>query len=248
MLYLKHYLVPNWPAPKNIKSFSTTRLAGHSTPPFASFNIGEYSEDDPQKIIANRLQLHSELQLPNEPTWLHQVHGNTIIDANHTTAERLRADASYSKHPGKVCVVSTADCLPILLCDTEGTCVAAIHAGWKGLVAGVIEATLETMQIPSANIMAWLGPAIGPEIFEVGDEVRQQFLKHDPKAQQAFTKTAKPEKWLADLYHLARQRLNDKGVTKIYGGGFCTYKQSEWFYSYRRDQGKTGRMASLIWF
>ena len=185
-----------------------------------------------------------QLQLPAEPIWLNQVHGIEAVQAD--TAQRsVTADAAYTRQPNTVCTILTADCLPLLICDKNATCVAAIHAGWKGLAAGVIEATLKNIGIPGENLLVWLGPAIGPNVFEVGDEVRKQFIAHDPAAKQAF-KINENNRWLADIYLLAKQRLAHYHVNEIYGGDFCTYSDKEFFFSYRRDH-QTGRMASLIW-
>jgi polyphenol oxidase len=239
------YLLPNWPAPKNVRAYSTTRLGGHSSKPFDNFNMGARAADDPAVVEANRNQLIAELALPNPPLWLQQVHGIQVVRADQAPIYPT-ADASFTEKPGVVCVVLTADCLPVLICNRQGTQVAALHAGWRGLVAGIIETTLKTMSINPQDTLAWLGPAIGPKMFEVGDEVRQQFLAHDVKAQSAFV-PKENQKWLANLYLLATQRLANYGVTQIYGGNYCTYTDAQLFFSHRRDQGKTGRMASLIW-
>jgi YfiH family protein len=243
---MKHYINPNWPAPKNIRAYSTTRQDGHSKPPFDSFNLGFSSGDDPEKVKANRQQLNDELNLPKEPHWIKQVHG-TVVDCADLAETSVVADASYSFKKNNICVISTADCLPVLFCDRAGTKVAAAHAGWRGLAAGVIEATFKAMEISPQDTLVWLGPAIGPKAFEVGEEVRQQFLQIDGLAHTAFVPSHKSGKWFADLYALAKQRLSKLGVTKIYGGDFCTYTDRERFFSYRRDHAKTGRMLTLIW-
>jgi hypothetical protein len=190
------------------------------------------------------------LRLPSEPIWLEQVHGVEVVLAEQASC-RPKADATVSFHPGAVCAVMTADCLPVLLCDQAGTVVAAVHAGWRGLADGVIEAAVNKMQVAPDTLMAWLGPAIGPQAFEVGEDVRDAFMTHDVAASSAFVPVADSAasdipKYLADIYLLARQQLNALGVARIYGGGLCTYTDSKRFFSFRRD-GKTGRMATLIW-
>lgn len=244
---MRHYISPSWPAPKNIHAYTTTRQHGYSQPPFDSFNLGGRGEDNKEHVAANRRQLVTDLQLPSEPFWLKQVHGNQVVCANPLRKETPAADASYATEKNQVCLVLTADCLPILLCNRAGTKVAAIHAGWRGLAAGVIEATLEILDTPGNQILAWLGPAIGPRKFEVGEEVREQFLHIDKEAQQAFLPANAPNKWLGNLYLLAQQRLQKYQVNQIYGGDHCTFTEKEQFFSFRRDHGKTGNMASLIW-
>lgn len=233
-------IYPDWPAPANVKAIQTTRVGGVSTGVYDSLNLGDHVNDQPQAVAANRQRL-SHL-LPSEPVWLNQVHGIRVIDAALASCVE-RADASVTTRKQVVCVTMTADCLPVLLCDTAGTVVAAVHAGWRSLCDGVIEATVAAMPLPS-NLLAWLGPAIGPQAFEVGGEVRAQFIAQDAQAEHAFV--AHGDKWLGDLYAIARQRLQRLGVTQIYGGGRCTYREPETFFSFRRD-GDTGRMASLIW-
>lgn len=244
----EHYLKPEWPAPRNVHAYTTTRLiTGHSQPPYANFNLGLSVGDDPVAVEANRQQLVQDLELPAPPIWLHQVHGIDVYCADEPPSkDRPAADAVYSQKPGSVCLISTADCLPVLLCDRDGSTVAAIHAGWRGLAAGVIEATIVKLKLPGHSLMAWLGPAIGPTAFEVGEEVYQQFLAHDIHAKRAFQPT-RPGHWLADLYQLAKQRLAEHSVNAVYGGNLCTYRDPKHFYSHRRDRGLTGRMASLIW-
>jgi YfiH family protein len=240
-----HYLTPNWPAPAHVKAYATLRFDGNSQGPYASFNLGK-GGDSLENVLANRQRLMAELQLPQEPLWLNQVHGIQAVQADAATTQGPEADAAFTSIPNVVCTVMTADCLPLLFCNARGDQVAAVHAGWRGLSAGIIEATLQHLQQPREQWLVWLGPAIGPTIFEVGDEVRQAFLQHDPEASAAFKATA-TDKWLADLYLLARQRLQACGVSRIYGGEFCTYSDASRFFSYRRGLGKTGRMASLIW-
>lgn len=237
---------PNWPAPKNVRAFQTTRQGGFSQAPYDSFNLGMHVGDNALNVASNRQLLTP--YLPSEPVWMNQVHGIRVLDA--ATSSCLEdADASIARQKNVVCVTMTADCLPILMCDQQGTLVAAVHAGWRGLCDGVIEVTIKKMAVDSTEILVWLGPAIGPDSFEVGDDVRQAFLKHDPKAEVAF-KNLGNEKWVCDLYTLAKQRLNALGVTQIFGSSinedFCTFKQQAQFFSFRRDK-TTGRMASLIW-
>ncbi len=239
------FIQPNWPASANVKALQTTRLGGVSQGAYASLNLGAHVNDDPIAVAKNR-QLLSPF-LPSEPVWLNQVHGLEVIDAAKSTCLQ-DADASFSTKPNVVCVTMTADCLPVLLCDKAGTVVAAAHAGWRGLCDGVIEATVTKMQVPASEILVWLGPAIGPNAFEVGDDVRTQFVARDKHAAQAFRRHG--DKWLCNMYLIARQRLNALGVTAIYGASvnedFCTYSDKARFFSFRRDQ-VTGRMASMIW-
>lgn len=238
------WIVPDWPAPANVQAGCSTRQGGVSVAPYASLNLGDHVGDAADSVADNRRILRQCLNLPAEPLWLSQVHGTGVVDG--AIAEvAVEADAVFSRQPDCVCTVMTADCLPVLLCDQAGTVVAAVHAGWRGLVDGVIEATVKAMGISAATLMAWLGPAIGPDVFEVGDEVRQQFISINTQASRAFKPSAQ-DRWLADIYMLARQRLNQLGIEKIYGGHWCTFNDAERFFSYRRD-GVTGRMASLIW-
>lgn len=234
-------IIPDWPAPPQVKALQTTRQGGISIGPYAGLNLGDHVKDDPRHVAHNR-QLLSD-HVPTEPVWLNQVHGTRVIDAAVSSCLES-ADASFTNRKQVVCVTMTADCLPVLLCDSAGTTVAAIHAGWRSLCDGVIEATVEAMQMPGGNLMAWLGPAIGPHAFEVGEEVRAQFIAKDPLAEQAFKPQG--EKWLGDLYLVARQRLQALGVQRIYGGDRCTFSEPDTFFSFRRD-GDTGRMATLIW-
>lgn len=242
---IKNYITPDWPAADRVKAFATTRHQGFSNAPFASLNLGFRGGDNPDTVMANRKKLRSDLNLPAEPKWLKQVHGNVVVQAD-TIDEPPEADASFTRELNVICLAMTADCLPLLVCDLQGTCVAAIHAGWKGLLAGVIDTTLDAMKIDSRDTLVWLGPAIGPTVFEVGSEVRSQFLDQDSTADKAFTAKSK-EKWLMNIYLYAHQRLHKRGITQIYGGDRCTYTDAEHFFSYRRDKGITGSLASLIW-
>ncbi len=236
------WIVPDWPAPAQVSALATTRAGGVSTSPYAGLNLGGHVGDDPASVAQNRAILRAAL--PAEPVWLTQVHGIAVLDADGGIAS-TETDASMTRRAGQVCAVLTADCLPVLFCDRDGSVVAAAHAGWRGLVGGMLEATVAAMQVPADSVMAWLGPAIGAQAFEVGDEVREAFVAVQPQASAAFV-AQRRGKWLADIYALARLRLQRIGVTRIYGGGACTYSEAARFYSYRRD-GATGRMASLIW-
>ncbi len=237
------WIRPDWPAPARVRALSTTRSGGVSLPPYDSLNLGVHVGDQPADVAANRAVLRGEL--PGEPCWLNQVHGTRVVDAAHPDGVP-DADAVVSRSAGAVCVVMTADCLPVLLCDRAGSVVGAAHAGWRGLQGGVIEATVAAMQVPPSEVIAWLGPAIGPTAFEVGDEVRAAFVADAAAAALAFQPSATPGKWLADIYLLARQRLQALGVNSVSGGDLCTVTDRQRFFSYRRD-GVTGRMASLIW-
>lgn len=242
---MNNIILPDWPAPQHIKALTTTRFGGVSQKPYQDFNLGAHVGDNPLAVAQNRQILREQLSLRNEPLWLNQVHGNEIIQADITEKTTPTADGSFTQKPNVVCTIMTADCLPILLCDRAGKQVAAIHGGWRSLAADIIDVALKQFAIPGQEILAWLGPAIGPEVFEVGDEVRDMFIAQDPQAELAFIAT-KPGKWLCNIYLIARQHLNKRGVTAIYGGNFCTYAESDRFFSYRRDQ-TTGRMASMIW-
>lgn len=237
-------ITPTWPAPPQVKAYTTTRYGGVSLPPYDSFNLAEHVGDDAPAVASNRAILATALNLPTEPIWLNQVHGTQATVAQPTQLN-CTADAAYTDQVGPICVVLTADCLPVLFCDCYGTAIAAAHAGWRGLADGILEATLQHFQVPIQDILVWLGPAIGPQVFEVGEEVRTAFTNRLPAAAAAFT-PSRQGRWLANLYQLAQQRLSQQGVTHIYGGDFCTYTDHQRFYSYRRDQ-VTGRMASLIW-
>lgn len=238
------WITPDWPAPATIRAVCTTRQGGVSQPPYASLNLGDHVGDDPYAVAKNRLIVGDVLNLPTEPLWLQQVHGTEVCTMQVASCYP-QGDASIAMRKGQVCVVMTADCLPVLFCDKAGTKVGAAHAGWRGLHAGVLEKTVAALQ-PAQELIAWLGPAIGPEAFEVGEEVRTAFIHYDPAAEMAFKPSSNTGKWLADIYLLARQRLNAVGVTAIYGGDFCTYTDAQRFFSYRRD-GQTGRMGSFIW-
>lgn len=243
------WIIPNWPAPAHVKSLFTTRSGGVSHGEngiYASLNLGAHVNDNPIDVERNRVLLRAHL--PAEPKWLKQVHGAVPVWIEHATAAIPEGDAVYSRKSGVVCAIMVADCLPVFLCDAAGTVVAIAHAGWRGLAGGIIERTIEAMQVERNNLLAWLGPAIGPTYFEVGADVYEAFVRHNPLADKAFVAASKQheKKWFADIFLLARQRLMENGVTSIYGGGVCTYSNPQRFYSYRRD-GETGRMAALIW-
>ncbi len=244
---MSHFIIPDWPALDRVKAYTSLRFNGHSKLPFADFNLCFKVGDDPDAVTANRQQLMQELELKRAPAWLNQVHGTTAINADTISNETPDADASYTSTPGVVCTILTADCLPIFLCNEQGNQVAAIHAGWRGLLNGVIANTVGSLTPPYDYWMAWLGPAIGPASFEVGNEVREQFIQADPQYSDAFRET-KANTWLADLYAIAKRQLAKLDIKRVYGGGLDTYTDATNFYSYRRDQGKTGRMVSLIWF
>jgi len=242
MNLLEHCIIPDWPAPARVKALQTTRQGGVSLAPYDSLNLGSHVGDNPLAVARNRILLNT--LLPSEPVWLEQVHGTQVADADHADCV-VRADACIARQRGSVCAVMTADCLPVLLCDKQGTAVGAVHAGWKGLASGVIETTVLAMGVAPPSLMAWLGPAIGQEDFEVGEEVRAAFVAAQPQAASAFI-PGQPGKWLADIYALARLRLNTLGITQIYGGTRNTYREHDKFFSYRRD-GTTGRMGTFIW-
>ncbi|MDI3325254.1 peptidoglycan editing factor PgeF [Pontibacterium granulatum] len=240
-------IIADWDAPKNVHALTSTRLGGVSEAPYAGLNLGDHVSDDPAAVGQNRQQLIDALGLQQSPQWLQQVHGITVVKAE-ADGSVPEADACWSDRPGQACIVMTADCLPVFFADKQGSRVAVAHAGWRGLADGVLEATLNCFDDP-AQVVCWLGPAIGPEAFEVGGEVREQFCALLPASEQAFKPVAGKEsddKWLADIYQLARLRLNAAGVTRVSGGEHCTFSDADQFYSYRRD-GVTGRMASVIW-
>ncbi len=235
-----------WPAPAAVSAGTTTRQGGVSTGPYATLNLGAHVGDDPDAVTANRQQLIRHLALEGEPRWLNQVHGANVVQADSAmfTAGPPAADAVVCRNGNAVLAILTADCLPVLLCDTESPGIAAIHCGWRGLAAGIIEATVEAMNVDTSGLMAWLGPAISQRAFEVGDEVRDLFLAGIEDAARCFEPNAK-ERWQADLYGLARLYLARTGISRIYGGAHCTFGDAGRFFSYRRD-GQCGRMASFI--
>ncbi|WP_151996102.1 purine nucleoside phosphorylase YfiH [Buttiauxella massiliensis] len=237
-------IVPQWPLPEGVAACSSTRIGGVSLPPYDSLNLGAHCGDNLDDVEENRRLFYAAASLPSKPVWLEQVHGTEVLKLTGGPYLSKRADASYSSIPGTVCAVMTADCLPVLFCNKAGTEVAAAHAGWRGLCEGVLEETIACFKDAPENIIAWLGPAIGPEAFEVGPEVREAFMAKDLQADRAFRPSG--EKYIADIYTLARQRLSAAGINHIYGGDRCTYSEAGDFFSYRRDR-TTGRMASFIW-
>ena len=227
-----------------MQCLTTTRLGGVSRGQFSSHNLGDHVGDDVQAVLANRTCLTERIGV--SPRWLQQVHGTRVVEAQAILpGVPTQADAAFSQQAGVVCTVMTADCLPVLFCDVSGSVVAAAHAGWRGLVDGVLEATLAAMAVPADTVLAWFGPAIGPNAFEVGQEVFDAFVAVDANAVSAFQPLGKG-KWLADIVLLARQRLATQGVHRFFGGHWCTVNDPERFFSYRRD-GQTGRMATMIW-
>jgi polyphenol oxidase len=236
------WIVPDWPAAARVRAFITTRAGGVSSGPYASCNLGKSTADDPTAVRENERRL--DALLPAPPRWLHQVHGARVVQAD-TVEGNVQADAACTASPGVVCAVKIADCMPVLVANAAGTAVGIAHAGWRGLASGVVENTVRALPTDGGPIMAYLGPAIGPRAFEVGDEVRAAFCAVDPAAAAAFVPVG-AGKWLADLFALARQRLAGCGVERVYGGGLCTYSSPDRFYSHRRNP-VTGRMAALIW-
>lgn len=238
-------IYPDWPAVSQVRAVSTTRLGGVSQSPFNSFNLGDHVGDNGLHVALNRQRLQHGLGLPNDVFWLRQVHGTRAVCAEDTKLP-VDADAVYTFRSGFVCAVQTADCLPILLCDRAGTWVAAVHAGWRGLVEGIVTTTLMAINQAPSQIFAWLGPAIGPHRFEVGEEVRKAFIEQDLNTVHCFRPTPLG-RWWADIYALARCQLHARGVNAVYGGTHCTFTDQARFFSHRRDGSRTGRMATLIW-
>jgi hypothetical protein len=241
---MNRLLKPDWPCPPGVHACSSTRQGGISLPPYDSLNLGLHVDDDPHAVATNRQRLQAMAGLPAEPLWLEQVHGTRVVDAKNWQ-NGGEADAIFSRHSGQVCAIMTADCLPVLFCDRRGQQVAAAHAGWRGLLNGILQQTVEQFDGPRSDIIAWLGPAIGPQQFEVGTEVYAAFCERYPEAEAAF-KHVDETHCLADIYLLARQQLSQLGIRAVYGGKHCTVTEESLFFSYRRD-GVTGRMASLIW-
>ena len=240
-----HWIVPDWPVASHVRALFTTRTGGVSTGPYASFNLGTSTDDDPAAVAANRARLRA--LLPQEPRWLKQVHGSRVVEAE-AVEDMPDADASVAREPGTVCAILVADCMPVLFSDRAGSVVAAAHAGWRGLAAGVIDNTIAAMAssgVTAHDVLAWIGPGIGPRAFQVGDDVYDTYTRDDAGAASAFTRDL-TGKWLADLPMLARRKLARCGVTHIYGGDRCTYSEPSRFYSYRRE-GVTGRMGAFIW-
>jgi len=246
-----HLIIPAWPAAPQVRSCISTRLGGHSLAPYDSNNMGLHVGDDALAVQQNRQQLCAALNLQKSPQWLEQIHGVKVINAKSDGLVRT-ADGSYSNEVGQACAVMTADCLPILLCDQQGTQVAAIHCGWRGLAKGITARALDKFTCSAKDILVYLGPAISQQYFEVGIDVLDAFfksarnLKHSDSIAASFKPASRPLHFYADIYALARAELNALGVTQIYGGNSCTYADDEHFYSYRRDK-VTGRMLSLVW-
>ncbi|WP_153447672.1 peptidoglycan editing factor PgeF [Vibrio algicola] len=245
-------IIPNWPAPKQVKAISSTRIDGVSKGVYQGLNLGAHVGDDAKRVRQNRKLLTQAMQMPNPPVWLNQTHSTHVVEVNQPTATVLDADACTTQQKGVVCSAMTADCLPVLLTNIEGTQVAAVHAGWRGLADGIIEQAVKKFEHPE-TVMAWLGPAIGASVFEVGQDVVDIFVAVDPDAKDGFnllsSKVASEtsaKKYLADMNKLATQRLNRIGVTQVYYSNRCTVSEHDTFYSYRRD-GVTGRQASFIW-
>jgi polyphenol oxidase len=238
------FLEPEWPAPRSVRAAFTLRCGGVSGGPYASLNLGVHVGDVAAAVAENRRRLRAQLRLPAEPEWLEQVHGAGVLDLDAPEGPRV-ADAVVARRGGQVCAVQVADCLPVLFAAAGARAVAAAHAGWRGLAAGVLEATVARLGIEPRELLAWLGPAIGADHFEVGDEVRAAFLAHDAAAAAAFAPNDRG-RWQCDLGTLARQRLAALGVGAVYGGGWCTFSDPARFFSYRRD-GRCGRMTALIW-
>lgn len=237
------FLVPDWPVPATVRAIVTTRAGGVSAGPWASFNLAAHVGDDPAAVAENRRRLRAALELPSEPSWLTQVHGHEVAHLPGPLPEA--ADAAVAFERGPVCAVLVADCLPVFLASRNGDRIGVAHAGWRGLAAGVIEATVAALGCDPARLVAWLGPAIGPQAFEVGEEVRAAFTARDPDAAIQF-RPGRAGRWLADLTALARRRLVECGIASVHGGGTCTVSDPARFYSYRRD-GVTGRVAALAW-
>jgi polyphenol oxidase len=235
-----------WKLPAGLRAAFTTRLGGVSAAPWDSFNVGAHVGDAPESVAANRARLKALLSLPAEPAWLSQVHGVAVHDLDATPGDGLAtADAAVARERGRVCAIMVADCLPVLFATRDGTRIGAAHAGWRGLASGVLENTVRALGVPGAELTAWLGPAISREHFEVGDEVRAEFVAADAGAAGAFERNARG-RWQADLVALARRRLSALGITDVSGGEWCTFADRARFFSHRRD-GKGGRMVALIW-
>jgi YfiH family protein len=257
------FIAPEWESIQGVHALMTTRVGGVSVAPWDSLNLGVHVGDNPASVLDNRQKVRKDGSLPSEPVWLDQVHGTSVVelDAGNTprianTSEQLmqsprpRADASVTRQRGVVCAIQVADCMPVLFAARDASVVGAAHAGWRGLASGVLGATVSAMNTPPEQVLAWMGPSIGPDHFEVGDDVvaafRDTAARTDAAQTEAAFKRKANGKWLCDLYALARLRLATLGITSVSGGGWCTFKDSQRFFSYRRD-GQTGRMAALIW-
>lgn len=241
------FIYPTWQVPSHIHALCTTRMGGVSQAPFDSLNLGDHVGDNPNDVLQNRTLLQKAANLPHAPVYLNQTHSTKVLRLPLAENADLNADAVYTNQANQVCLVMTADCLPVLFCSQDGTEIAAAHAGWRGLCDGMLEETVAQFLSPSEQIKVWLAPAIGQSAFQVGEEVAEQFCAVDSQAKSAFVLDPSTSgKFLGNLYQIARQRLNKLGITDISGGEYCTYSDSEQFFSYRRDK-QTGRMATLIW-
>jgi len=247
------FIVPDWTVSRCVHAAFALREGGVSAPPFDTLNLGAHTGDAPEAVAENRRRVRQALGLSAEPMWLEQVHGAQVVDLDvdlnadreRLDRERLQADGAVTRQPGRICAIQVADCMPVLFASRDGSAVGAAHAGWRGLAAGILEATISTLGIAASQLLAWMGPAIGPEHFEVGEEVRAAFLAQDAAADSAFTANARG-RWQCDLYALARRRLETLGVAWVYGGGWSTYGDPARFFSYRRA-GRCGRMGAFIW-
>jgi purine-nucleoside/S-methyl-5'-thioadenosine phosphorylase / adenosine deaminase len=244
-------LEPDWPAPPGIRAVVTLRQGGVSQPPFDTLNVGTRCGDAPEAVTENRRRIREALRLPSEPCWLTQVHGADVVslggslDPGGQAAAPPCADAAVTRAPGRVCAIQVADCMPVLFAARDGVAVGASHAGWRGLAAGVLQATVRALAVEPSELLAWMGPAIGPQHFEVGDDVRTALLAVDAGVAPAFTPNSRG-RWQCDLYAVARRQLEAAGVREVHGGGWCTFADPARFFSYRRD-GRCGRMAALLW-
>jgi polyphenol oxidase len=239
------WITPDWPAPANVKALATLRSGGVSEGPYASLNLATHVGDRAEHVARNRALLRDSARLPTEPVWLEQVHGTTVWDAANASAAPPTADAAVATKKQGICTVMTADCLPVLFCGLDGNAVGAAHAGWRGLTGGVLDMTVAAMRAPASQIIAWLGPGIEQSAFEVGEEVRDQFLARTRTHADAFVRNAR-DRWQADLYRLARVELERIGLAGVYGGGFDVFADAARFFSYRREK-QTGRMATMVW-
>jgi polyphenol oxidase len=255
------FITPCWPAPPRVRAVFTLRTGGVSVAPYGSLNLGAGIGDSVEAVEENRRRVSKMLRLPDEPVWLEQVHGIEVVELGQDGFARRsvdsatapsdgpgplpRADASVTRVSGRVCAIRVADCMPVLFAARDGSAVGAAHAGWRGLAAGVLGATIRRMGVPASELIAWMGPAIGPDHFEVGDDVRAAFIAKDEDADAAFVANARG-RWQCDLYALARRNLTALGIGEVFGGGWCTFAEADRFFSYRRD-GQCGRMAALIW-
>ncbi|PNH81583.1 peptidoglycan editing factor PgeF [Vibrio diazotrophicus] len=238
-----NWITPNWNAPKQVKAFASTRIGGCSKPPYEGLNLGMHVGDDPILVQSNRDLLQQQTEMPTAPVWLNQTHSTVVLEVAQPTNDVLNADGVITSSPNVVCSAMTADCLPVLITNTQGTQVAAVHAGWRGLAAGIVENALTHF---SNDVKLWLGPAIGPQAFEVGEDVLQAFLDYDSKAATAFVPGKQQGKWWANMATLTRLRMAKLGIDQVFDSGLCTYQDPQRFYSYRRD-GVTGRQATFIW-